>query len=35
MKELAIERDVVAVLQAQRLTYYFGHVSRVENDRLP
>ena len=34
MKELAIERDNVAVLQARRLTSlaYFGQLSRMEND---
>ena len=34
LNELSVEKDIVALLQARRLTY-FGHVNRMDNDRLP
>jgi len=34
LKGLLIEKDMVDLLKAQRLTY-FGHVNRMGNDRLP
>jgi len=34
LKELAIERDIISVIQCRRLTY-FGHVTGMEKDRLP
>jgi len=33
LKELSIERDIISVIQCRRL--YFGHVSRMDKDRLP
>jgi len=34
LKELSIEKDIVDLLQVRRMTY-FGHVSRMDNDRFP
>jgi len=34
LKELSMEKDMVDLLKARRLTY-FGHVSRMGNDRFP
>jgi len=34
LKELQVEKDINAVLQTRRLTY-FGHVTRTEKDRYP
>jgi len=34
LKELSTERDIISVIQCRRLTY-FGHVTRMDKDRLP
>jgi len=34
LKELSIERDIISVIQCRRLPY-FGHVTRMDKDRLP
>ena len=34
MKELSMEKDMVDLLKARRLTY-FGHVNRMGIDRFP
>jgi len=34
LKQLSIERDIISVIQRRRVTY-FGHVIRVDEDRLP
>jgi len=34
LKELLIEKDIVDLLQARKLTY-FGHMNRMGNERFP
>jgi len=34
LKEHSIERDIISIIQCQRLIY-FGHVTRMDKDRLP
>jgi len=34
LKKLVIDKDIIQILQTRRLKYY-GHVTRMGNDRLP